>query len=163
MKRLIQSIISLGLVVGVLALYIPQAFSVIQNVTVIDSQGEPVRTQTVTIVFPAGVTDADGNSEVQEETVRLQADWKKSETPQGGTHSLLEEILPKTKLERLDPFDRAQLAEVLRVCRSSKNLSEAGRQLFSVSRRAKKTPNDADRLRKYLAKFGLVWGDVAAE
>lgn len=35
------------------------------------------------------------------------------------------------------------------------------RRLFAVSRQAKKIPNDADRLRKYPAKFGLAWGDIA--
>ncbi len=55
----------------------------------------------------------------------------------------------------LDRFDRVQLAEVVRVCRRSRSLSEAGRTLFAASRRKKANPNDADRLRKYLARFGL--------
>jgi transcriptional regulatory protein RtcR len=36
-------------------------------------------------------------------------------------------------------------------------LSEAGRELFAVSRASKTSVNDADRLRKYLAKFGVTW------
>jgi transcriptional regulatory protein RtcR len=39
----------------------------------------------------------------------------------------------------------------------SRSLSEAGRMLFTVSRQAKAKANDADRLRKYLARFGLTW------
>lgn len=34
-------------------------------------------------------------------------------------------------------------------------LSEAGRALFSASRARRTSANDADRLRKYLARFGL--------
>lgn len=60
----------------------------------------------------------------------------------------------------LDDFDRVQLEEVLRVCAEAPTLSEAGRRLFSESRNRKKTPNDADRLRKYLARFDLAWGDL---
>jgi transcriptional regulatory protein RtcR len=60
----------------------------------------------------------------------------------------------------LDPFDRAQLAEVVRVCRASKSLSEAGRVLFAVSRTKKTSVNDADRLKKYLARFDLSWESV---
>lgn len=60
-------------------------------------------------------------------------------------------------MESLDLFDRAQLETVLNVCKASKSLSEAGRTLFSVSRVEKETKNDADRLRKYLAKFNLSW------
>jgi transcriptional regulatory protein RtcR len=55
----------------------------------------------------------------------------------------------------VDLFDRVQLEAVLDVCRHSSSLSEAGRRLFAVSRSKKKAPNDADRLRKYLARFGL--------
>jgi transcriptional regulatory protein RtcR len=49
---------------------------------------------------------------------------------------------------------------VIRVCRQSKSLSDAGRKLFAVSRNAKRQPNDADRLKKYLARFALSWGDL---
>ncbi|KVO96159.1 transcriptional regulator [Burkholderia ubonensis] len=60
----------------------------------------------------------------------------------------------------LDLFDRVQLERVLDVCRLAASLSEAGRTLFAVSRQSKKQPNDADRLRKYLARFGLDWDEV---
>lgn len=63
-------------------------------------------------------------------------------------------------LATIDPFDRPQLAHVLAVCASSKSLSDAGRKLFAVSRTQKTSTNDADRLRKYLARFGLDWSRV---
>ena len=40
------------------------------------------------------------------------------------------------------------------------SLSAAGRVLFDRSRERKKIANDADRLRKYLARFDLEWSDV---
>lgn len=64
-------------------------------------------------------------------------------------------------LAGIDPFERPQLAYVLQVCAGAKSLSDAGRQLFAVSRTQKKSSNDADRLRKYLARFGLSWESVA--
>lgn len=60
-------------------------------------------------------------------------------------------------IDEIDLFDRRQLETVLEVCRRSASLSEAGRELFAVSRLKKANPNDADRLRKYLARFGLSW------
>ena len=65
------------------------------------------------------------------------------------------------QLAGLDPFDRVQLAEVVRVARASRSLSDAGRQLFAVSRQSKSSSNDADRLKKYLARFGLSWDQIA--
>jgi transcriptional regulatory protein RtcR len=59
-----------------------------------------------------------------------------------------------------DPFDLAQLDHVLEVCRDSRSLSDAGRRLFAVSRTRRSVTNDADRLKKYLARFGLSWRDV---
>jgi transcriptional regulatory protein RtcR len=58
-------------------------------------------------------------------------------------------------LAALDLFDRAQLDAVLLVCKQSRSLSEAGRALFAATRQMKSSSNDADRLRKYLARFGL--------
>ncbi|HVV72309.1 MAG TPA: sigma 54-dependent transcriptional regulator, partial [Verrucomicrobiae bacterium] len=63
----------------------------------------------------------------------------------------------------LDRFDRVQLEEVLRVCEGARSLSEAGRELFAASRAKKKSANDADRLRKYLARFGLSWGELGGD
>ena len=60
----------------------------------------------------------------------------------------------------LDPFDVPQLAHVIRTCRTSLTISEAGRRLFAVSRESRTSRNDADRLRKYLARFDLAWADV---
>ncbi|QVM97345.1 RNA repair transcriptional activator RtcR [Pseudomonas sp. B21-032] len=62
--------------------------------------------------------------------------------------------------QALDQFDRLQLQAVLKVCGNARTLSEAGRQLFDVSRLEKEKPNDADRLRKYLARFGLDWNQL---
>jgi transcriptional regulatory protein RtcR len=95
---------------------------------------------------------------VHEEISRLQEVWG---DPDSAGNSLLPEVLSQDRIERLDLFDRAQLEAVIRVCRESRSLSDAGRALFAVSRLDKKQPNDADRLRKYLSRFGLEWSDVA--
>ncbi|HEY1922714.1 MAG TPA: RNA repair transcriptional activator RtcR [Tepidisphaeraceae bacterium] len=86
---------------------------------------------------------------------RLRSSWS---APIAGTlGGELNGLLSESALSEIDPFDRVQLAEVVRVCRASRTMSEAGRQLFAVSRARKESPNDADRLRKYLARFGLDW------
>ncbi len=95
---------------------------------------------------------------VQEEIGRLQLFWK--EGSRDSNMDLLTSVLG-SKVDKVDLFDRAQLADVIRVCRNSKSLSEAGRKLFAISREAKKTRNDADRLRKYLGKFDLEWEMVS--
>lgn len=74
---------------------------------------------------------------------------------------LLADLLDADVLAGIDLFDRVQLIETIRVCRAGRSLSEAGRALFSASRTRRSTPNDADRLRKYLARFGLDWAAVS--
>jgi transcriptional regulatory protein RtcR len=59
-----------------------------------------------------------------------------------------------------DRFDLVQLEDVIAVCQRSATLSSAGRELFAASRARKTRPNDADRLRKYLARFELSWADI---
>jgi transcriptional regulatory protein RtcR len=76
--------------------------------------------------------------------------------------AVLTPFLSASQIKELDRFDRVQLEDVLRVCRESPTLSEAGRILFAASRQGKKTPNDADRLRKYLARFDLSWQQLKA-
>ncbi|MBH5323185.1 RNA repair transcriptional activator RtcR [Aurantiacibacter sediminis] len=95
---------------------------------------------------------------VEAEIDRLRALWKSSESDAG--IGLLAEVLGQDQLEELDPFDRAQLGEVIATCRRNNSLSAAGRELFVSSRRRRKSTNDADRLRKYLARFDLAWADL---
>ena len=103
------------------------------------------------------------NEVVDEEIRRLRAGWRSSETgPASTLDDVLVHALPAEVLAALDPFDRVQLAEVVRVCRTARTLSDAGRQLFSVSRTRRSATNDADRLRKYLARFGLDWRALRA-
>jgi len=95
---------------------------------------------------------------VEQELERLRSSWR-NEVPDPGS-SLLQEVLGEETTARLDLFDRVQLAEVVRICRSSPTLSEAGRKLFALSRQGKTSSNDADRLRKYLGRFNLDWKKV---
>lgn len=71
-------------------------------------------------------------------------------------------LLGDEAVESIDLFDQLQLAAVLQVCRQSRTLSDAGRLLFQASRTQRTVVNDADRLRKYLVRFGLDWDRVAA-
>ena len=92
----------------------------------------------------------------EDEIATLTAQWAAMEADPDAT--LLAGILDDA--DRLDEFDRVQLAGVIRICRQSANLSAAGRRLFAESRNQKASRNDADRLRKYLARFGLGWDDL---
>ena len=96
-------------------------------------------------------------SEVDSEQLRLQRAWRTSEYSDGE----LLEVLGAEKLQELDPFDRVQLDYVVGVCRKSRSLSEAGRAVFCESRKKRKVANDSDRLKKYLAKFGLSFADFS--
>jgi transcriptional regulatory protein RtcR len=99
---------------------------------------------------------------VEEEIRHLTASWRGG----GGTtalagENLVDKYLPGRR-EEIDRFDLIQLEDVLQVCAASRTMSDAGRTLFAASRKLKKAPNDADRLRKYLARFGLEWSDLHA-
>jgi transcriptional regulatory protein RtcR len=99
---------------------------------------------------------------VDEEIQRLRSSWRAmADVDPGG--DLLETLLTRERLANIDEFDRLQLKEVVRVCRSCASLSDAGRRLFSVSRTRRAATNDADRLRKYLVRFGLDWKTIKAE
>lgn len=92
--------------------------------------------------------------EVDDEIARLEASWQGASAPTV-TADRLREVLGSEAAAQIDLFDRAQLEVVLAVCAASSSLSEAGRTLFANSRAKRASTNDADRLRKYLARFGL--------
>ena len=98
---------------------------------------------------------------VRSEIARLLKQWGAVQTDNPPDHHvILERFLSPQHIEQIDLFDQLQLTQVISVCQNSNSLSSAGRMLFAASRQAKKTGNDADRLRKYLLKFGLSFDAV---
>jgi transcriptional regulatory protein RtcR len=98
-------------------------------------------------------------TEVEDEIARLDASWS---APEGEpvAQGRLTEVLGAKGASELDLFDRAQLEVVLDVCAREPSLSAAGRVLFARSLEKRASKNDADRLRKYLARFGLDFARV---
>ncbi len=94
---------------------------------------------------------------VKEETDRLDRLW----SAPSDIASPLAAYFDNDALAEIDVFDRAQLETVVAVCKTSRSLSDAGRKLFQASRTNKQSANDADRLRKYLQRFGLDWHRIA--
>jgi transcriptional regulatory protein RtcR len=94
---------------------------------------------------------------VDDEIRRLKIFWRSSAD---GTEAILDEVLGAEAAAGLDRFDTVQLADVLRLCRQHTSVSSAGRALFAQSRLEKKSSNDADRLVKYLARFGLKFENI---
>jgi transcriptional regulatory protein RtcR len=101
---------------------------------------------------------------VEAEIQRLRALWRpayRSKASNANTSNIdLKRWLTLEQIESMDLFDSLQLRAVLTVCLRCKNLSEAGRELFERSRTQKSVINDADRLRKYLNKWGLRWENL---
>jgi transcriptional regulatory protein RtcR len=82
--------------------------------------------------------------------------------PRGeGEGDLVRRVLGADAAARLDRFDLVQLEDVLSVCKEARSISAAGRELFARSRVEKQSVNDADRLRKYLARFGIEFTDAS--
>jgi len=102
---------------------------------------------------------------VEAELQRLRWLWQRGTGPGRSMVSpaaALDAVIDPQMLDSLDLFDRLQLEAVIRVCRESRSLSDAGRKLFDRSRSQRSVVNDADRLRKYLLKFGLSWDVLSA-
>ncbi|MES0828440.1 RNA repair transcriptional activator RtcR [Ruegeria sp. SCP11] len=95
---------------------------------------------------------------VEDEIADLRSSWAAATTDTD--FKLVQQVLGAATAD-IDPFDLVQLAKVIHTCQNAPSLSAAGRMLFAVSRQKRKTQNDADRLRKYLQKFGLGWEMLA--
>jgi len=114
-------------------------------------------TRMATLAEAGGITEPI----VVAETGRLQRLWQHYNRPAKPQELDLADVIGAERAAELDLFDAMQLASVIQVCRQSRTLSDAGRKLFAVSRGVKAKPNDADRLKKYLARFGLEWDEIS--
>jgi len=94
---------------------------------------------------------------VESEIGRLCASW---EAASSESIEVLREVFSDEEVSEIDLFDRVQLSQVVKTCRESRNIAEAGRALYQASRIKRSSVNDSDRVRKYLARFGLDWQQV---
>jgi transcriptional regulatory protein RtcR len=116
-------------------------------------------TRLATLAEGGRISTAQVDAEVQ----RLRWLWQRHDrAPTPGDGVDLAALLPPDMLAEIDLFDRLQLQAVVAACRQARTLSDAGRKLFDRSRTQRSVVNDADRLRKYLQKFGLSWDAVSA-
>jgi transcriptional regulatory protein RtcR len=93
--------------------------------------------------------------EVEAEIARLEAAWHAPQQEDAARGESRVHAVLGAGADELDLFDRAQLEVVLEVCATTTSMSAAGRILFAKSLEKRASKNDADRLRKYLARFGL--------
>jgi transcriptional regulatory protein RtcR len=106
---------------------------------------------------------------VEAEIARLRWLWQPMRDAQHGMATApgtvgrqqLVELMGPLAVDAMDLFDQLQLAAVVNVCSNARTLSDAGRTLFQASRTQRSVVNDADRLRRYLAKYGLDWERVS--
>ena len=123
-------------------------------------------TRLATLADGGRVTKADVEAEIKREMLNAECRMLNGGSlgelapPERG--DVLADILGNGYETKFDRFELAQLREVAAACRESRTAAEAGKRLFAVSRKAKKTSNDTDRLAKYLAKFGLSFKALAA-
>lgn len=71
------------------------------------------------------------------------------------TLSWVRRVLTGDAVDVADLFDLNTLEGVLEVLRDTHSMADAGRRLFAASRLQKANRNDSDRVRKYLAGWGL--------
>jgi transcriptional regulatory protein RtcR len=96
---------------------------------------------------------------VTAEIARLRHLWR-GEAVVAGEQNIARQLVGEAAFSALDLFDQLQLNSVLNELRKHRTISDAGRHLFAASRIEKGSSNDGDRLRKYLAKYGLSWAVV---
>lgn len=114
-------------------------------------------TRMATLAAGGRITETIVAGEIQ----RLQRAWSAFQVGSddgGGDH--VASYLGEQQVQALDLFDRLQLNQVIRVCKRSRSMAEAGRQLFNVSRTRKSSTNDSHRVKQYLEKFGLSFASL---
>ncbi|MCG8671032.1 MAG: hypothetical protein MI867_16615, partial [Pseudomonadales bacterium] len=100
------------------------------------------------------------NETVAEEIDTLRYLWQPDDNKTNNHLSLLPSYLSPKQMDNMDLMERHELAITISVCLNSGSAAEAGRTLYSVSRLARKKPNDGARVIAMLGKHGLKFEDL---
>ncbi|MEC8428839.1 MAG: sigma 54-interacting transcriptional regulator, partial [Pseudomonadota bacterium] len=99
---------------------------------------------------------------VDEEINRLRRKWKSTPSSSPAPSALIEQVLGSGSADEIDYYDQLKLASLIEVCQHSSSMAEAGRKLFNISRKTKRSSNDSHRVKQLLAKHGLQFEDLKA-
>ena len=113
-------------------------------------------TRMATLAVGGRITEDIVAAEIQ----RLRQAWRGFGEASEERERHLEALVSAATLEEMDLFDRLHLAEVVRICKQSRSMADAGRKLFNVSRNKKASSNDSHRLKQYLQKFALTFQQI---
>ncbi|MBB3061091.1 hypothetical protein [Microbulbifer rhizosphaerae] len=101
-------------------------------------------------------------SAVNEEISRLKRKWQTDTDIEYSPKPEIERVLGAGSGEEMDYYDQLKLAALIEICKNSNSMAEAGRRLFNVSRKAKKSNNDSHRVKQLLGKYGIKFEDLTA-
>ncbi len=96
---------------------------------------------------------------VNEEIERLLQQWGSGQNSKHELNSFAMTLVGEKAAAEMDLYDQYQLLFIGEICRKSKNMADAGRKLFNVSRDNKKSRNDSHRLKQILHKYNLAFND----
>ena len=114
-------------------------------------------TRMATLANGGRITVEGATAEIQ----RLRHKWRNaSPSANQDAQALVEQLLGIEHAQNLDLYEQITLAALVRVCRSSKSMAEAGRSLFNISRTQKSSTNDSHRVKQLLAKYNLTFADT---
>jgi transcriptional regulatory protein RtcR len=100
---------------------------------------------------------------VDDEITRLKTKWRTAPKKPNSPTQVIEPILGVALCAQIDYLDQIMLAEIIKTCKDSSSMAEAGRTLFNISRNTKKSNNDSHRVRQLLNKYGLDFQNLLAD
>lgn len=120
-----------------------------------------------TLANDGEINSADVDREIRRVKTNVTAENKTPPSSQNIEHATLAEedsylksLLGSGYTERLDAISIATLRYVLDVCKTCSSAAEAGRRLYNISRDNKASPNDSDRIVKFLKVYNLKFSQL---
>lgn len=98
---------------------------------------------------------------VDDEITRLKRKWQTSNQNHWSPNTIIDSILGKDCSKSIDYYDQLKLANLIQVCQNSRSMADAGRKLFNVSRKTKRSNNDSHRIKQLLEKHGIKFEDIS--
>lgn len=98
---------------------------------------------------------------VTDEIQRLTTKWATHSNNTFNEKELIEATIGGPACNALDYYEQVKLSALLKTCKDSRSMAEAGRLLFNVSRNNKSAPNDSHRIKQLLDKHNIQFKEIS--